>query len=226
MAPFSRRAFSPSALLLLLATSAAACAQPSDPPGELLNAAVAAGDSVEVKRLLASGISVEEPGGGDWASPPLVEASKRGHADLVRLLLRKGAAVNAESSGRVTALHRVKTAEIAGILLAHGADLEARQLLGRTPLWLAVEGGRTEVVRYLLTRGADPHVANVIGDTPLHTGAVVETAAILADAGADVNARAENGDTPLDRAVGLSHDEYAAFLRSRGGVEMRARRED
>ena len=52
-------------------------------------------------------------------------------------------------------------------LLDHGAAVDVRDELGRTPLMRAVMQSRLEVVRLLLDRGADPNVADNTGDTPL-----------------------------------------------------------
>jgi ankyrin repeat protein len=57
-------------------------------------------------------------------------------------------------------------AEIVRMLLARGADVHARQDLGFTALHgAAVEGGE-EMIRLLLDHGADPAARNVAGKTP------------------------------------------------------------
>jgi ankyrin repeat protein len=71
---------------------------------------------------------------------------------------------------RCTALHmaaRRGNVEVAAALLDCGADIEARDSLGETPLRRAVNCNKTEVAALLLSRGAD---RNSIGSkrlTPL-----------------------------------------------------------
>ena len=54
-------------------------------------------------------------------------------------------------------------------LLAHGADLEARNLTGFTALHHAAEAGSLEAVEALLAAGADPDAANTDGRRPAET---------------------------------------------------------
>ena len=71
--------------------------------------------------------------------------------------------------------------------LAAGADVNAKDILGCTPLFNAAFGGHKEI------------------------------AELLIDAGADVNAKDEGGDTPLDWAILQNHTETADLLRKHGG---------
>jgi ankyrin repeat protein len=85
-----------------------------------------------------------------------------GHVDKVRLLLAKGAEVNARSKQGHTALTiaaaRVGSAEVIRSLLDHGADLVAGNVLGA-----AAQSGDIRVAQLLLERGADPNNGNKIG---------------------------------------------------------------
>ena len=51
-------------------------------------------------------------------------------------------------------------------MLDNGADLEARDKLGETPLRRAVNCGKVEMVAFLLERGADVHTKGKSGMTP------------------------------------------------------------
>ena len=62
-----------------------------------------------------------------------------------------------------TALHMACEkghAEVAEYLLAHEADMEARDSLGNTPLHVATQHQQTQLVQILLDSGADPDSEN------------------------------------------------------------------
>ena len=67
---------------------------------------------------------------------------------------------------------------------------------------------------------SDVNAANRRGETPLHSTVYWghrEIAGLLIANGAAVNAKLENGQTPLDWAVQLGATDMAEFFRSQGG---------
>jgi uncharacterized protein len=77
----------------------------------------------------------------------------------VRTLLEHGADVRSTSRNamRVQPLHAAiaaGSAEVAGLLLDEGADVNARQQAGYTPLMGAAAAGREDLVELLLAHGA------------------------------------------------------------------------
>lgn len=93
-----------------------------------------------------------------------------GGGAIVRALIEAGARVDAcDGTKRCTALHmaaRRGNVEAAEALLERGANIEARDSLGETPLRRSVNCGQTGVAALLLARGADPHSVGSKGLTP------------------------------------------------------------
>jgi cytohesin len=97
------------------------------------------------------------------SSDSLNQASVEGDVARVKALLDEGTDVNAKNSRMgYTALHgaaRNGHKEVVELLLANGADINARENQSKTPLFLAVEYGKKEIVELLLARGADVNAA-------------------------------------------------------------------
>ena len=106
-----------------------------------------------------------------------------------------------------------------------GADLNAKEEDGETPLHVAALRGPKETVELLLAKGADVNAKDENGVTPLHWTETEEIAELLIANGADVNAKTNDGHTPLDRAILNEDTETAALLRKHGaktGKELKA----
>lgn len=138
----------------------------------LLHGAAAAGSLPAVELLLDLGAEpdVIDAGGHTPLYCVANECKEAGSANVVRALIRAGARVNARDGVKhCTALHmaaRRGNVEIAEVLLECGADIEARDSLGDTPLRRSVNCGQTRVAALLLSRGADPHSKGNKGLTP------------------------------------------------------------
>ena len=94
--------------------------------------------------------------------------------------------------------------EIGKRLLDRGADVNACDSGGWTPLYLAASYGRLEFVRMLLGHGALINTPDDDGQTPLHMASIgghVEVISLLLEHGADPNACDMNGKTPSDLAL-------------------------
>ncbi len=104
-------------------------------------------------------------------------------------------------------------------LLAAGADADARDVDGATPLLYAAHVGNVEIVRALLAAGADPNATNRYGVAPLHEASQVADAALigaLLDAGAEVDRALPEGETPLMLASRTSALAAVQLLIDRG----------
>jgi truncated hemoglobin YjbI len=147
----------------------------------LLHEAAAAGDAEPAAALLRAGADpdAKEPEG----HTPLYRASA---GEVARVLLAAGATADVTSGPtRGTPLHQAARrgfCPVAAALLDHGADVEARDAKGETPLRRAVNCRQVEVVRLLVRRGADPHAADNRGVTPAHAARTPEMKRALAGA--------------------------------------------
>jgi len=98
--------------------------------------AAASGNIEAIKQHLEAGTDVnarELAGGGT----PLLVAATFGRAEAARLLIEKGANVNATSNDGATALHGAAFfchTEIVKLLLGNGAVVDAKNIRGETPL--------------------------------------------------------------------------------------------
>uniref|UniRef100_A0A915Q6N0 Poly [ADP-ribose] polymerase n=1 Tax=Setaria digitata TaxID=48799 RepID=A0A915Q6N0_9BILA len=92
-------------------------------------------------------------------STPLHLACGYNRIRAVKILLEKGADVQAVDIGGLVPLHNACSfghLEVVNLLLEAGADSQAEDLWNFTPLHEAASKGRTEVVRLLAAYGADP----------------------------------------------------------------------
>lgn len=107
----------------------------------------------------------------EWRTPqdesPLMMAALKGHADLARKLIARGADINKTGW---TPLHYASThghLAIMQMLLDEHAYIDAESPNGTTPLMMAAHYGTTEAVRLLLEAGADPLLKNQLGLTAI-----------------------------------------------------------
>jgi ankyrin repeat protein len=129
-----------------------------EPSAEPLFQAIQKADTAAVKRLLGRGVSpnVQDAEG----TPALMAAALYADADCVRALLEGGANPNAANAAGATALMwAIPDVAKVKLLLAHGADVNARSTrLQRTPLLVAASyPGTVEILQLLLEKGADIH---------------------------------------------------------------------
>jgi cytohesin len=109
--------------------------------------------------------------------------------------------------------------EMAELLLANKADVNARSLRNSTPMHLAAGNGRLAVMELLLSAGADVNAGDVDLNTPLHWAARFEGKAVaewLLSHGAEVNAGNNKGMTPLHVAASAGRADVAELLLAQG----------
>jgi ankyrin repeat protein len=121
-----------------------------------------------------------------------------------------------------TVLHHVtqwKLDSAIAMIAAKGASLEAANVTGETPLFIAVKIDSASTVRALLNSGASISGRDALGNTALHTAvrwnALAATESLI-DAKADINAYNLYGKTPLHDAVRLGVYGMERLLVERG----------
>lgn len=134
--------------------------------------AAAVGDLAQVKAHVERDPSLLNAYAADGFFPLGLAAFFR-RPEVVDFLIAKGADVRAVAKNpmQVTALHSAVAdgghARIAKALVAAGADVNAKQRHGWTPLHGAADSGDVELVELLLARGADRDAKHQEGKTAL-----------------------------------------------------------
>lgn len=140
---------------------------------DALVAAVYRNELGQIERMIDSGLDVNATGADERT--PLIHAVLSEHASkkTVELLIRRGAHVDyPDGEQKWTALHfaaRDHKIEIIEVLLTAGADPNAVDVFGNTPLWRAVmehSPKTASVVKLLVARGSDPEKSNKSGVSP------------------------------------------------------------
>ncbi len=102
--------------------------------------------------LIDAGADLEAVSRNGMAVRPLNSAAAGGHGDVSRLLVERGADVNAPQAQRFTPLHAAAQngdADLVAVLIAAGADKEARLEDGRTAADVALEAGHEALAEHL-----------------------------------------------------------------------------
>jgi ankyrin repeat protein len=224
------------------------------PYGIPLLDAIYNGDVEQVKQLIAGGADVNARTENGESSLYILSAAP--NVDIAKLLLESGA--DAEGS-QVPDLEtplmravRTKCIDLPRLLIAKGANVNAKNYSGQSPLMLAIEGGNPDAVKLLISNGAeifhkdanrasavtqairarDPQLVRYLfsldknGHYKVDLNEMLieaikasspEMAAFLIDQGADVNGPTEeNPGRPLGYAVQIDNLDTVRLLLARG----------
>ncbi|KAF7914964.1 hypothetical protein EAE99_010385 [Botrytis elliptica] len=137
----------------------------------------------------------------------LEEAVRRGHANMVKVLLEKGAETEHGRIENITPLMITVIhgdVNLAKLLLEYGADIDCRNSSHETPLVIAMYKGHLDMIKLLLEHGADINCRDSTNQTPLMMAAFqgnLETVKLLLEKGAEIDYGGSENNTPLMIAV-------------------------
>ena len=184
---------------------------------QMLYDAAEAGDTSAVEALLKFPVNPNAEKSGVSA---LTVAARRGHKGIVRLLLNEKASASHNDSlpTDYIPLHqaiRNLHMEIAALLLRLGANIDARDDLGRTALSETLGTPDLRGAALLLKNGTDISLQDFKGNNILHEAArrgAVEHALRFVDRGIDIFIPNKDGLTALHLAAWWGHYEIAHLL--------------
>lgn len=162
-----------------------------------------------------------------WERTPLLIAAERGQTEIVDLLLKKGADINARDRTNGAPLSQGNSALILAAAMNHldtvqlllaqakKPDILLREQAGKTAFWFAVANENLEMTKLLYSHGSkinlpDKSGASVLTTTVLHKQ--YDVLDFLVAKGADINMADNSGSTPLMTAIGCKNQNQPVVL--------------
>jgi ankyrin repeat protein len=190
-----------------------------NPGPELLAKAARSGNVKAAEDLLDAGVNPNVP--DQYGSTALYHAASMNQLDAVTLLLKYHADPNLSGGPnphKSTPLQRavdLGNVRMASVLLAAGADVNAKGPEGRTALFFA-GGHRLDLMQMLIEKGADVNARDTEGDSPLDEavwiGALDATAILLAHGARLDQVQSTSGATPINEAAYRGHANVLRYL--------------
>ncbi len=211
----------------LLALVSVVCAAAASAPNlsDEFYSAIRTNNLARLESLIAGGADVNTR--DRHAETPLMYAAYVGSLDAMKLLLKDGASVDAQSQSGATALIWSAT-DLAKVrlLIDHGANVNLATKRRRTALLVAaMSDPSADIVKLLIEKGADPKAMDFLRTTSLRAATLgndTETIRMLIDAGVDVNAADLPGITPLMMAAGWNGNTQAVQMLLAKGANANA----
>jgi ankyrin repeat protein len=239
--PLQRAARNGNTEIVKLLISKGADVQAKDRDGTAtLSMAAMAGNTDIAELLIMGGADINTKDRWEWT--PLHYACWRDHRDTVEFLLSKGADINSKEEegktpiavaksegcneivellrarGATESLHDAVIIEDANDLkrlIASGADVNAMDENGQTPLHVAASRGSKKMVELLIEKGARTEAKNISGQTALYDAVElrkVEIVKLLLALGADSRTIMTSGNTALHAAAAKGYQDIAELL--------------
>ncbi|XP_042732983.1 ankyrin repeat and SOCS box protein 3 isoform X2 [Lagopus leucura] len=187
------------------------------------------GNAKVLQKLIGQGYSLDVPDNRGWM--PIHEAAAHNSSKCLRLLINAAPSddyILSKTFEGMSALHlsaHCGSLECVGVLLEAGVDPDQVTTESNTALFLAVENGHVDVVRFLIQNGASVEGSHSwSGWNSLHQAAFqqhIEIMKILLEKRADIecadiNCQAKDRATPLLIAAQEGHAKCVELLLSEG----------
>lgn len=209
--------------------------------------AVIHGDASLAERLISKGAKVDELPSDSDGKTALHLAAEFDYPDIIRILVKHGAQIDARERDRQTPLHTAVSCRsplAIRVLLELGADTEIIDRRGRSPARLAARLGLIDSLRPFVDAGFDFTHINLTGRTILHDAILrgreidsyrldsrgVGMVNFILEHGGEkiINAQDSTGATPLREAVfnlrRSTNKKLYRLLLSYGAVELKDNR--
>jgi len=177
-------------------------------------------NTVIAEYLIDHGANVNAP--KDWG--PLQHTVKNSNSiEMARLLIARGADINSEIYPVLNIATNQERIDLCELLIQRGADVNAKDKWGATPLCYAIEKGNLDLMNILIANGVEVNTKYPWGVTPLQFAAQfaattgrTDAVELLLEAGANINAKNDKGQTALHVAVDSADGDIVELLLSKG----------
>ena len=198
--------------------------------GDDLIAAVTYQDLDKIKELVKAGVDVNFREPSRYGNTPLVMACQYNLVEIAKYLMENGADINLKTGTGHTPLMAAASGseELFNLLLSEGADPLVKLENGTSAFTMLITGVLMDripmtVADKLIELGADVDESSTTGETKGYTCLMMaarnqrpDLVKYLVENGADVNARAGDGNTPLSLAQKEEDAEMIALLKKLG----------
>jgi ankyrin repeat protein len=151
----------------------------------------------------------------------LFKACLRGHFNIAKLLIEKGANVNVINKYRENILFFCSPKEVSFLdfLIQKGIEINQQNIYGQSALIVECRNGRVDAVKYLVERGADVNLKDNYGQSAISialTNNYMSIVDYLIEKGADLHTQDKIGQNLVSIAFYKNHVDLALDLINKG----------